>query len=100
MAVTYQYDTEQNLLDIHPGEVLTIQDVLAHVNRLMHESFLSPGFIEIVHFEELRDIRISYAESMQLPPAFKKLKEKNAMCARCWWLRPTSSLAWPTCFLK
>lgn len=78
MSVNYTYDAEKNILFVFPEGILQVEDIIGHTHNVRGDKEIRKGFIELVHFSSLEDMKISYAESMRILPEFKMLiREKG-----------------------
>jgi hypothetical protein len=75
--IAYVYDAKQNLVRARAEGRLSISELLAYVRGVVEDESIRPGFVEIVDFEPVDDMTISYSELSPLPQIWKKYQEKG-----------------------
>ena len=75
--ITYEYDSGSNLVRARAEGMIRVADLLHYVRSIVEDDAIKPGFIEIVDFEPVEDLTISYSEMAPLPHIWKRYLAKG-----------------------
>ena len=76
-SIAYVYDPKQNLVRARAEGRLLISELLEYVRSVVEDEAIRPGFVEIVDFEPVDDMTISYSEMAPLPQIWKNYQAKG-----------------------
>ena len=76
-SIAYVYDPQQNLVRARAEGRLLMSELLAYVRSIVEDEAIQRGFVEIVDFEPVDDMTITYSEISPLPQIWKKYLEKG-----------------------
>ena len=74
--MSIHYDVSENGLriDTFPKGVLKIDQVIEYFGNLSNDNRINPGAIEIIHFKDVTDFKITYSESEIIASSFQEPK--------------------------
>ena len=74
MTITYDVSQNGRRIDTYPKEVLDIKQTIDYFERLKEDNRIIPGAVEIVHFKNVNDFKISYSESNNITQSYQEPK--------------------------
>jgi hypothetical protein len=92
MQIRYEVTQDGTRINSYPEGVLDWETTSEYFNRLTADTRIKSGAIEIVHFTNVTDFKISYAESINITQEYQKPKEKMMIQATIFICE--SDLAW------
>ena len=54
VTVEYQYDSSSKVIHVYPGERLSLKSIQEYFHKILADNTIEPGFIEVVHFDEVK----------------------------------------------
>lgn len=75
--ITYVYDPGPNLVRARAEGLIRVSDLLEYVRGVVQDEAIEPGFVEVVDFEPVEDLTISYSEMAPLPRIWKRYLAKG-----------------------
>lgn len=75
--ITYKYDPGPNLVRARAEGMIRVADLLEYVRSIVEDKAIEPGFVEIVDFDPVEDMTISYSEMAPLPHIWKRYLAKG-----------------------
>lgn len=75
--VAYVYDAKQNLVRARAEGVLRVSELLDYVRQVVEDETIRPGFVEVVDFEPVKDMTITYSEMAPFPQIWKRYLAKG-----------------------
>lgn len=75
--ITYEYDSGPNLVRARAEGRIRVADLLGYVRGIVEDDAIQPGFVEIVDFEPVEDLTVSYSEMAPLPHIWKRYLAKG-----------------------
>lgn len=77
MGFSYIYNAETNIVyTVATGEI-TVSDIIEHMQGLILDSSIKPGFIEVVDFENAANLTLSYMQTDNLLEVWKGFSWKG-----------------------
>lgn len=77
MTVEYLYDKESRVIHAHPGKCLSSSSMLEYFDKIITDNDIEPGFVEVVHFDEVKEFNYSSNEALLVTDLIKKLLDKK-----------------------
>ena len=87
MAITYQYDKSSCVVQSIATGVITVQEILKYLVKVLEDSQIDRSFIEVVDFEGISNLVISYNDLSPFRDMWEKYKQKG--CAATILYAPT-----------
>ena len=81
MPMEYNYDADANIIHAHPYAEVSIPEVVAYFDDLIHNSAILNRSIEIVHLDKVDNFLFSSEEAERLPPKLYQLINEKDMQA-------------------
>jgi len=81
MPMEYNYDADANIIHAHPYADISLPEVLAYFNDLIHNSAIADRSIEVVHLEKVDNFLFSSEEAYGLPPKLYELFNEKSIQA-------------------
>jgi len=81
MPMKYNYDAEANIIHAHPYAEVTLSEVIAYTDDLIHNSAIADRSIEVVHLDKVDNFRFSSEEAYGLPPKLTELFNEKSIQA-------------------
>lgn len=84
--VNYNISADGKRIDTFPKGVLEIKDAMDYFMRLSNDATVTQGAIEIVHFKDVTDFKMSYSEmdtiakGFQIPKSVQKIDQTIFVC--------------------
>ena len=84
--VNYNISADGKRIDTFPKGVLEIKDAMDYFMRLSNDATVTRGAIEIVHFKDVTDFKMSYSEmdtidkGFQIPKSVQKIDQTIFVC--------------------
>ena len=84
--VEYSVSGDGKRIDAYPKGILRIKDAMDYFKRLSEDRRIEQGAVEIVHFKEVNDFKMSYsemgaiAEGFQVPKSIQKIDQTIFVC--------------------
>ena len=75
--ITYESAPGPNLVRARAGGMIRVADLLEYVRGIVEDDTIEPGFVEIVDFDPVEDLTISYSEMAPLPHIWKRYLAKG-----------------------
>lgn len=75
--VEYNYDPQKNIVTVYPNEALSVLDISEYVQKILADSNIKAGFIDLVDFQEIDDFQFTYKEATNFPVIFTDLINKK-----------------------
>jgi len=77
MPITYQYEIDSKIVRAKATEVVSTKDILDYVNNIIEDIKIESGFIEVVDFQDVGDLIVTYSDLMPFPSIWKKYMKKG-----------------------
>ena len=77
VTVNYQYDNKSKVIHVHPSECLSLKDIQKYFHKILADDTIEPGFIEVVHFDEVKDFSYSSDEALLVSVLVRELVDKK-----------------------
>ena len=74
MSIEYDVSHDGLRIDTYPKGVLKIEQVIEYFGRLSNDDRINQGAIEIIHFKDVTDFKITYSESEIIASSFQEPK--------------------------
>ena len=81
MPVEYTYDRDANIIHAHPYGELTLPEIRAFFNDLIHDDGIRTQSLEVVHFERVAGFIFAWNEAVENIGMVDRLREKKAVKA-------------------
>lgn len=84
--VKYNVSADGKRIDAFPRGILQIKDAMDYFRRLSEDKNIEQGAVEIVHFKDVTDFKMSYsemgtiAEGFQIPKSVQKINQTIFVC--------------------
>jgi hypothetical protein len=75
--VEYNYDPQKNIITVYPNEALSVLDISEYAQKILADSNIKTGFIDLVDFQEINDFQFTYKEATNFPAIFTDLINKK-----------------------
>ncbi len=62
MPITYRYDKDTNIVQTRANGLVSTRDMLNYVTSVIEDVRIKEGFVEIIDFQNVRDLMVSYSE--------------------------------------
>ncbi len=62
MAIIYEYDSSRNLVFAKAEGVIKVSDIMEHINSVLQDDTIKIGFVEVITFENVKDLMVSYSQ--------------------------------------
>ena len=77
MPITYQYEAGSKIIRATATELVTPKEILEYVSSIIEDEKIERDFIEIVDFQLVRDLVVTYSELIPFPNIWEKYMEKG-----------------------
>jgi len=77
MTVDYQFDRKSKVIHVHPSECLSLKDIQEYFYKILADDTIEPGFVEVVHFDEIKDFSYSSDEALLVSDLVRELVDKK-----------------------
>ena len=77
MPITYKYDNEANIIRTTASGKVKTGDLRDYVTKVLEDTRIKKGFIEIADFESVTDLVVAYSEINQFPFVWGKYMENG-----------------------
>lgn len=77
MPINYQFDTESKIVSAKATGTVSAGEILNYVNEVLADSRVPRDFAEIVDFEDIKDLTVSYSELEPFPNIWKRYRQKG-----------------------
>ena len=77
MTVEFLYDKESRVIHVHPGKCLSLNSMQEYFHKILADNNIEPGFIEVVHFDEVKEFNYSSNEAFLVTDLIKELVDKK-----------------------
>jgi hypothetical protein len=77
MPITYQYESDAKIIRAKATEIVTTKEILDYVTNIIEDITIEKGFIEVVDFELVRDVVVTYSELDPFPNIWEKYMKKG-----------------------
>jgi hypothetical protein len=77
MTLSYRYDPEQNCIYTRASGTVTTGDILQYIEIILEDKRIKRGFIEIVDFEAVEDLVVTYSEINPFPSIWEKYRQQG-----------------------
>ena len=77
VTVEYQYDSESKVIHVHPSECLSLKSIQEYFRKILADNNIEPGFVEVVHFDEVKDFDYSSDEALLVGDLVRELVDKK-----------------------
>jgi len=81
MPMKYNYDADANIIHTHPYLEVTLSEVIAYIDDLIHNSAITDRSIEVVHLDKVDNFIFSSEEAYGLPPKLYELFNEKSIQA-------------------
>lgn len=81
MQIRYEVTQEGTRINSYPEGILDWETTSEYFNRLTADTRIKSGVIEIVHFSDVTDFKISYMESVVITQEYRAPKENRMIQA-------------------
>ena len=66
LTVQYRYDEKSKVVDVHPGESISLNSIRGYFGEILSDENVKPEFVEVVHFDEVRNFNYSSNEAFSV----------------------------------
>ena len=73
MTVEYLYDKESKVVHVHPDECLSLNSMQEYFHKILADNNIESGFVEVVHFDEVKEFKYSSNEAFLVIDLIKEL---------------------------
>ena len=77
MPITYQYESDANIVRAKATESITTKEILDYVTNITEDVTIESGFVEVVDMELVKDLVVTYSELGPFPNIWEKYMEKG-----------------------
>ena len=77
MPITYQYESDANIVRAKATETITTKEILDYVTNITEDVTIESGFVEVVDMELVKDLVVTYSELGPFPNIWEKFMEKG-----------------------
>ena len=77
MPISYKYFPDSNTIQAKASGVIATKDLGDYVNSILEDAEITPGFIEIVDFEDVSDLVVTYSDMSPFPHVWKRYMKKG-----------------------
>lgn len=77
MTVEYQYDRKAKVIHVHPSKHLSLDSMQEYFRKILADESIEPGFVEVVHFDEVKEFSYSADEALLVSDLVRKLVDKK-----------------------
>jgi hypothetical protein len=77
MPITYKYDIDSNTVHTRASGKVKTADLRDYVTKILEDTRIKKGFIEVADFETVTDLVVAYSEVNQFPFVWGKYMEKG-----------------------
>ena len=77
MPITYQYEADSKIVRAKATELVTTKEILDYVTSIIEDIRIEKGFIEVVDFQLVRDLVVTYSDSYTFPNIWEKYMKKG-----------------------
>ena len=74
MSIKYNVSENGLRIDTFPKDILKIEQVIEYFGNLSNDNRINPGAVEIIHFKDVTDFKITYSESEIIAGSFQEPK--------------------------
>ena len=74
MSIKFDVSEDGLRIDTFPKGVLKIEQVIEYFGNLSNDNRINPGAVEIIHFKDVTDFKITYSESEIIAGSFQEPK--------------------------
>ena len=74
MSIKFDVSEDGLRIDTFPKGVLKIEQVIEYFGNLSNDNRINPGAVEIIHFKDVTDFKITYSESEIIASSFQEPK--------------------------
>ena len=67
MPITYQYEADSKIIRAKATEVVTTKEILDYVTNIIEDIRIEKGFVEVVDFQLVEDLVVTYSELDPFP---------------------------------
>lgn len=84
--VNYKISADGKRIDAFPKGILQIADAMDYFGRLSQDTMIQQGAVEIVHFKDVTDFKMSYSEmgsiakGFQVPKSIQNINQTIFVC--------------------
>jgi hypothetical protein len=79
MVFTYRYDKTSNILRTKASGTVTIAELVEYLRDIVANAGIGPQFVEVVDFEDVVDLQISYSSLHPLGPIWREYINKGCV---------------------
>ncbi len=77
MPITYQYEADSKIIRAKATEVVTTKEILDYVTNIIEDIRIEKGFVEVVDFQLVEDLVVTYSELDPFPVIWEKYMKKG-----------------------
>ncbi len=77
MPIAYHYEADPKIVRAKATKVVTTKDILDYVSTIIKDDTIERDFIEIVDFQLVRDLVVTYSELNPFPYIWEKYMKKG-----------------------
>jgi hypothetical protein len=77
MAITYHYEADTKIIRAKASGVVNAKDLLDYLNSIIEDGRIEINFVEIVDFELVTDLVITYSDSGHFSHIWEKYMKKG-----------------------
>ena len=77
MTVEYLYDKESRVIHVHSGEILSLGSMQEYFHKIIIDNSIESDFVEVIHFDEVREFNYSSSEALLITALIKKLLDNK-----------------------
>jgi hypothetical protein len=77
MPITYQYEPDTKIIRAKATGTITTKEMLDYVTNITEDITIEKGFIEVVDFQTVSDLVVTYSELAPFPDTWERYMEKG-----------------------
>ena len=77
MPINYEFNPESKIISAKATGKLSVGEILDYLHKILADRHIPQNFIEIVDFEHIEDLTVSYSELEPFPNIWKLYREKG-----------------------
>ena len=77
MPITYQYEIDSKIVRAKATELVTTKEILDYVTSIIEDPKIEKGYVEIVDFQTVSDLSVTYSEIDPFPYIWEEYMKKG-----------------------
>ena len=77
MPITYKYESADKIIHAEATETITTKEILDYVTTIIEDLTIEKNFIEVVDFQLVKDLVVTYSELNPFPDIWEKYIDKG-----------------------